>query len=97
MTFRGALKKFGSGMWWFICLLAAGAMAVLLRRSPRNPKKTPEVPAPKMDKADDNAKELVEQQEALKEQHAQIEDVLAPKAPEPQKPLRDAVKQWNEG
>ena len=86
-------KALGYAKYAGAAVLALG-VAVLLRKQPVAKPKEKLEKGPDMKVADDNAEQLDKKEEVTKEQHAKIEEVLQPK-PITNKPLRDAVDDWN--
>ncbi len=94
MTASEAWTAVRKGFKWAIGIIVGLAIALVIRR-PKAQKHMDEPPPPDMKKADENVKQLEVQQEVIREQHKEIEKVLAPK-PVPEKSLRDSVRDWNE-
>ena len=95
MDVKGA---FSSSVKWLKWLGALLLGVVVVRAFPKgggsSAATTP--PPPDMTKADNNAKDLEQQQVVIKDQHKQIEQTLAPKPVTPDKSLDDAVRDWNQ-
>jgi len=98
MDVKGALTSSVKWLKWLGALLLGVAVAVVVRAFPKGGSSSTVTapPPPDMTKADENVKDLEQQQVVIKDQHTQIEQTLAPKPVTPDKSLDDAVRNWNE-